>query len=198
MFAYCQNSPVVFSDNTGYRMVYTPIERMGGKPYITDQAAEDVGEKTLGSTTVEHGGCGVVATYNALVDLGASQSFDEVLAYYNENRISRLTADGWLGILPFDVAEYFTDNGYDVVITDSWDAIDIHSQTADANILFYMYTTESSVLPFGAHFISYRQSGNEYVGMNTSDRNGIGHFAIPSSYGYRGSRFYSIGIFIYK
>ena len=198
MFTYCQSSPVLFSDDSGCRMVCRSIELLNGIAYIVDQTAEPVGKQPLGSSSIAHGGCGVVATYNALIDLGAAQSFDDVLAYYNQKPISRLTLDGWLGILPSVVANYFIDHGYDVILTDSWDAIDIYSQTADASIMYYMFSSSNSPIPFGAHFISYRRSGREYVGMNTSDYNGVGHFIYPSDYGDRGARFYSIGIFVYK
>jgi len=169
----------------------------GGKPYITDQTENPVGQKFLGSSSVRHGGCGAVATYNALVDLGVSVSFNDVLAYYNEDPMSRLTLNGWLGILPTAVAQYFVDHGYQVIMTDAPDAIDLYSRTADASIMYYMFVNNSGIDSVGAHFVSYRRINNGYVGMNTSENGGIYHFTHPSDYGYKQSRFYAIGIFIY-
>ena len=198
MFAYCNNSPLNYVDHSGYRMVATSAEMMGGFPYIFDQTSASIGDKPLGSSSIAHGGCGVVATYNTLIDLGTAQLFDNVLAYYNEKPMSRLTLDGWLGILPTVVAQYFIEQNYRVIMTDDCDAIDIHSKTADACIMYYMFTNSDLPIPFGAHYISYKKTDNGYVGRNTSDNNGKGYFTYPSDYGYRGSRFYSIGIFIYK
>ena len=199
MFSYCQNSPIVFSDDSGYRVVRRSAEMVGGgTPYIIDQTDDPIGQEFLGSSTVAHGGCGVVATYNALVDLGASTDFEDVLAYYNEKPVTRLTLNGWLGILPPVVAQYFTEQGYEVIMTDSWDAIDIHSQTADASIMYYMFQTNNTALGFGAHYISYRGIDNKYIGMNTSTVSGTEYFTYPSDYGYRDKRFYALGIFIYN
>ena len=196
MFSYCQNCPIVFSDNSGYRVVRRSAEMVGGgTPYITDQTDDSIGQENLGSSTVAHGGCGVVAIYNALIDLGASADFEDVLAYFNEKPLTRLTLDGWLGILPPVVAQYFTEQGYEIIMTDSWDAIDIHSQTADASIMYYMFQTNNG---FGAHYISYRDIDNKYIGMNTSTISGTEYFTYPSDYGYRDKRFYALGIFIYN
>ena len=197
MFLYCQNSPVLFSDYSGYRMVLRSTEMLGGIPYIVDQYADHIGDKDLGITRVKHGGCGVVATYNALIDLGVPQSFDDVLDYYNNPQESRLTLSGLLGILPCYISEYFENQGYCVIITDNWDAIDLYSRTADACIMYYGYYG-GSLLKSGAHYVSYRRSREGYVGLNTSENKGIYHFDTPSSFGHAKDRVYSAGIFVYR
>ena len=213
MFAYCGNGPVNYSDPSGYIMVRT-TDRFKFHPngcggysggvshsrlynntydYITDQSAEGIGEKQLGDSTVSHGGCGAVATYNALITLGDAKSLDEVLAYYNNG--AELFFDGHAGMLPDTVAKYFRDQGYTVVIAEGDDAIDLYSTSADASILWYCYS--SSSFPFiGGHFVAYERHANGYVGYNTAQ--GVSDFLFPSDYGYQGNRFYAVGIFIYK
>lgn len=54
--------------------------------YINDQNDSIIGALMLSnsvfSATVSHGGCGPVATYNALITLGNPKNFEEVLSYY--------------------------------------------------------------------------------------------------------------------
>ncbi len=174
----------------------------GAITYINDQSSAAVGGKRLGVSTVAHGGCGVVATYNAEVTLGNRTTFDEVLAYYNDGS-GKLNLGGLAGIMPNVVADYFKNKGYSVIMTDDRDGIDIYSQTADASILWYLFTDPSSILGyevdlFGGHFIEYTRTETEYLGHNTAETAYDYSISIASDYAYKDSRFYAVGIFIYK
>ena len=143
-----------------------------------------------------------MASYNALLTLGDGRSFDEVLSYYN-GKMLFTPGNGLIGLLPFHVADYFRELGYSVVVTDDIDFIDILSSDADASIMFYMFPREYTVSfvsidAFGAHFVEYHKKGNGYSGMNTNGNNGRSEFNSPSVFGYNASRFYAVGIFIYK
>lgn len=50
---------------------------------------------------------------------------------------------------------------------------------------------------FGAHFVEYSKGTMGYIGRNTSEGRTY-CFAWPSDYGYKGARYYVIGIFVYK
>ena len=210
MFAYCNNNPVNYSDSSGQLPVKNTVYINDGAPsgvkellYIRNQADSSVGTKKFGVASVAHGGCGAVATYNALVELEDYTSFDSVLDSYNSDPLS-LSALGLAGMSPNVVADYFQNAGYTVHMTDDPDGIDIYSQTADACIIFYMYprTYDAfnlfSVDAFGAHYEAYSKRGNEYVGYNTGGKYGIRNFMYPSDYAYDNGNFYAIGIYIYK
>jgi len=206
MFAYCNNTPIVSIDPTGHSLhhifAYIFHEYSGGYSYIIDQTESEIGKKKLGVTTISHGGCGVVATYNALLSMGDYRSFDDVLAYYNEH-FSRLTFGGLAGIMPGEVAQYFENNGYRTYMTDNPSEIDALSQTADACILWYMfpatyYPLGVKVDAFGAHFVEYSKEATAYIGRNTAEGSGTYYFTWPSDYGYKGQRYYAIGIFVYE
>ena len=47
--------------------------------------AASIANKKFGLATVKHSGCGVVATYNAMITLGDPKPFDDILNYYNSN-----------------------------------------------------------------------------------------------------------------
>lgn len=203
-FGYCNNNPVMYSDYQGTRYVEMPLFEDGGYyGYIDDQGSAEVGSKRLGITTISHGGCGVIATYNALVTLGEYISFDDVLAYYNSG-VGKLNFGGLAGIMPHVVADYFCNKGYNVIMTDDTDGIDIYSQTADACILWNLFPSTLdlfgliSVDIFGGHFVEYNRSSMGYTGHNTGGHFGTRSFHTPSDYAYEDSCFYAIGIFIYK
>ena len=206
MFAYCGNNPINFIDHSGFAAIhnqaYLHIERNKGYDYITDQDDPAIADKHLGLATISHGGCGVIASYNALITLGASRSFDEVLSYYNSHVVNTL-GFGLMGLLPYEVAGYFSSLGYSVIITNQKNQIDHLSQTADACIMYYEFPQTYSVFNlfsidvYGAHFIEYHKVGSGYRGLNTNGRNGMSYFESPSGFGYSSMQYNVVGIFVY-
>jgi len=204
MFAYCLNNPIGLTDATGSRAVYFSIDlAIAEKPYITDQDDESLASKCFGITTISHGGCGVIASYNALITLGEGKEFDDVLAYYNANMRDTL---GWglIGLSVDAIASYFSSLGHIVIVTDDAAHIDYLSQAADASIVYYAFPQDYrlgkniSIHAYGAHFVEYHKSGDGFAGMNTTGVNGVTFFSSPYEFGYSGSRFYSKHIFIFK
>ena len=204
MFAYCGNNPEAFLDVTGtyYASILDRITTDGFTrravipKMILNQHDEGIGNKRLGITTVSHGGCGPVATYNALLTLGDEATFDEVLSYYNKSP-NRTVALGLLGTLPHQVTGFFESRGYRVIMSNTHDGIEIFSQTADACILWYAYPQKHFGIDlFNAHFVHYHKYESEYKAYNT--QRGISTFNHPYDEGNYGDRYSAIGIFIYK
>lgn len=208
MFAYCNNSPIAFDDSTGHALrscIVAMRDCVEGtsKPYITDQDDASVGDKPFGLASVSHGGCGAVASYNALVTMGYSTSFDEVLAYYN-SQMGYTLGFGLTGLLPYNVAQYFTTLGFTVVTTNQREQIDLLSKTADGCIMYYKFPRTYNPIgsvsfnAYGAHFVEYHREASGYVAVNTNGRNGMTNFTVPSIFGYGGTNYGAIGIFIFE
>ena len=202
MFTYCGNSPVMNFDPIGTSCQAIDILYDNGPGYIYNQRRDPHGSKKLRDVTVSYGGCGVVASYNALISLGNPKDFDEILAYFNADS-GRTFMNGRFGILPWQVADYFNSLGYQTVLTDS--PVDMYdlSKCADACILFYMFpqTVEILGVPvelFGAHYVEYEAVRNQFVGRNTDGKNGMTFFKSPSAFGYSGDNFYAIAILIFE
>jgi len=196
MFAYCLNNPANGVDPTGCRpenglILFEQVENR----YITDQRDPSVGYMRFGLANVSHSGCGIVATYNALISMGDYVPFEEVLEYYNQN-IDQALIYGLAGLPPKAVVQYFRSKGYIVINTDNPMLMDFYSQYADACILWYAYTTDQNPLGYGAHYVEYICAPGGCVGRNTNQR--ITIFEEPSTYGYSENRFYARGIFIFK
>ena len=205
MFAYCENNPVNAADHTGHMssnlFSYTCFNGGGSPPYITDQDNQAIAHKRFGLTTVSHGGCGPIATYNALISLGNPKRFKDVLDYYNQH-ILQLNVAGFAGTPTDLVAQYFTDAGYNVIVARGSALVDALSKHADACILWTLFPATYHPLGFdvravGAHFVEYSKTSGGYTGRNIG-RSGTYSFATPSDYACMEPNMYSIGIFIYK
>ena len=195
MYVYCGNNPANYVDQSGMlfgranTVLMADRTHKGSSKYIADQNADTIGSKSFGLASVAHGGCGIVASYNALLTLGAEKSFDDVLAYFN-NRIGITPGFGYVGLSASAVAGYFRNLGYDVTLSDTADGIDILSQTSDASILYYMFPATYPLVgkQYGAHFVEYHRTSNGYKGFNTNGRYGFSNIAIPSDFAYQNSK----------
>ena len=221
MFAYCGNNPVNRCDPTGAFFIEL-LEKVFGKineavsqvkailagpsgEYITDQNDSAIRDFNVGLSNVGDAGCAIVASYNALITLGNPKPFRAVLKSFNSDHLGR-SAGGLLGFYPFAVENYFRREGYRVVGTNNRSKIYSHSQTADACIMYYMYTSTTTIasipnvakitmtLPY-AHFFHYKNLAGTYYGYNDGPNTS---FTDPYVYGMSGSRIYAYCIFIYK
>lgn len=203
MFAYCNNQPITCVDYSG--AVCKALNSSGRNvyEYIYDQDEDPYGSKKLHDVTVSYGGCGVVASYNALITLGNGKSFDDVLAYYNADA-NRTFMRGNLGIMPGQVATYFESLGYSTITANSFDGIDVLSKKADACIMFYLYDAQEDIhgvnltLPRG-HFVEYEYVENCYIGRNTLSYDGVACFKDPLVFfGQQEKSVYTEVVFIFK
>lgn len=210
MFAYCMSNPVMLNDSTGSfpigiidigDIIKSIVDRFQEdytkEEYITDQDAEGIGSLRLGSATIGHGGCGIVACYNAMLKLGESPSLKQIARSFEDN--GYLNVSGLLGTLPIYIENWFNSKGYIAVqvefIPENYELVRLFSEKADACILWYGYT--SSSFPWmGAHFVMYERFEEGYNFYNTP--NGISYRKDPYDYAFEGDRVVACGIFIFK
>jgi hypothetical protein len=107
-----------------------------------------------------------------------------------------MLCNGKMGTNPLSIVGFFVRKGYKVRVTDGWDGIDIYSSVADACIMMYAFKSTNGGV--GAHYIEYSRSPLGYTGRNTAENGGQATFQYPSDYGCKGSRFFVVGIFIFK
>ena len=196
MFAYCGNNPVKHDDSFGtFKRICTTYINDSGTSYIYDQATAPFDSTPFGDGSIGENGCGVIATYNAMISLGDARTFREVYDFMTSDS-SRMFLNGKMGTNPWAIGEYFTGQGYTVRSTYSRDGIELYSTIADACILLYAYEAQNGNL--GAHYVEYSKISTGYIGRNTADIDGKTAFLHPSDYGYEGERFFVLGIFIFK
>ena len=81
MFAYCNNSPVMYSDHTGHILkpfTVATCDGGGGLPYIDNQELSEYTHWSLGESTIGESGCGPIAVYNILLSREEYVTFSDV------------------------------------------------------------------------------------------------------------------------
>ena len=171
-----------------------PLSEEDEYHYIYDQDDPSIASLPLGLGTIGDNGCAVVATYNALLDLGVHVSFYEVYKWYC-NHVSIWDGFGSNGIILGTVTQYFREHGYDTTILISWvpEQHTEYAQTADAIIMLYRYKTNSGS---NGHYIAYRWTGKDFFGYNTLNK--MEFFSSPWEYGTKGDRIFAYEIYIYE
>jgi hypothetical protein len=102
----------------------------------------------LGFNTINRDGCGLVATYNALVMLSANnESPIQLYDIIQEFEINGVHLYGLFGATPSGIVKFFKTRGYNVTITYDVNQFEDKTINSDANILFYTHTT-------GGHYIA--------------------------------------------
>ena len=198
MFAYCGNNPVKYADPTGcfrqfpYKCV--PLSEEDEYYYIYDQEDASIASLSLGLGTIGDNGCAVVATYNALLDLGAHVSFDEVYLWYCDH-VSLFDGFGSNGIFLPTVSKYFREHGYDTIVLISWVSEEHteYAKMADASIMLYQVKSSSGR---GGHYVAYYWTGSDFLGRNTVGN--TAYFSSPWEYGTRNNRTFVYEIYVFE
>lgn len=119
---------------------YNSMAKDGSYQYINGQGTGAVANLPFGYSTMAHSGCGVIATYNALVALGDPRPLADVALSYELN--GRIIY-GMLGTHPEAITDFFEfEPNYNVqaVYRDdvsSYSEFDNYMSSADAAILTY-------------------------------------------------------------
>ena len=119
---------------------YNSVAEDGSYQYINGQGEGEVAGLPFGYSTMAHSGCGVIATYNALVALGDPRPLADVARWYESNGNNLL---GWLGVHPDAITDFFRfEPNYNVqaVYRDdvsNYSEFDNYMSSADVAILTY-------------------------------------------------------------
>ena len=120
--------------------------------YIYDQAARGIAERAFGHSNVRHGGCGAVATYNALVTLGRQPDLEKIIGEYR--RRFGLRMFGWMGISLWSVVGYFRRAGFEVKLCADPQKYDEMLRRWNTGIVWYLWWNRKNLHhPIGAHFV---------------------------------------------
>ena len=192
MFAYCGDNPVTREDQTGCRFELCTMDvGIDGYAYIYNQKSDPYASMPLGESTVGNDGCAIIATYNAMITLGDPRPFSEIYNFYS----NKLMDNGNGGIFVGSVAQYFAEEGYQVLVFTSHTPpeVDFCSQNADACIMLYRYKSRNKIY---GHFVEYSAIDSGYIGRNIGGSTET--FYSPTLYGYKDTRYFMYGVYIFK
>ncbi len=117
--------------------------------YINDQHSGEVGKIKYGFDTLDNNGCGIIAVNNALISLGNRKDIRDIAREFeNDGQV----LFGAFGTNPYDIGDYFIENGYHV---DTYEGSDLFSalKNSDANTYIFTYWNSDKVED-GAHIVS--------------------------------------------
>ncbi len=178
LYAYCENNPIYFIDETGNASVLGFSVQVIGFALRTYNFAHNLRLKFVGYIFTQHSGnasiarmgfykgsyngCGWIATYNACIMLGMSTHPAYIINYYEKNG---MILAGTFGISAASIAQYFRSRGKKVTTNyNSKDkfSLDLMLRNCKAGIICYKLSNGRM------HYIAakWNKSRNTYVVYN--------------------------------
>ncbi len=129
--------------------------------YIENQALWDTvkfgsGEKTSMSSS----GCGVMATYNALLALGEGGTVQTVVELISEFEEDGILGDGGFGVSPGKISDCLEERGYDVSVTSSTDPQTINQLGEQSDTIIVTAYNDKENLEEMVHNVSITKDEN--------------------------------------
>ncbi|MBQ4051528.1 MAG: hypothetical protein IJD13_07845 [Oscillospiraceae bacterium] len=135
-------------------------------------------------------GCGWIAVYNALILLGIDPDPEELIRFF----LRRLPLiHGTFGTSPLAPAAWFKKKGFAVSHTCRRKKTDLLAKSSDVTLLYYWWRDGWQ---FGAHFITVRFDGENFIGYNVYANSKEPSVLGPSleSFLKKGKRFFPVAI----
>ena len=191
LFAYCGNNPITYSlkykDKSEYltiesnyaynksksNIINSYIYRQNDSIGNIDGTDGIVSPLHFGNTKFGPNGCGIVATYNALIMLGNRTDIADI---NRECEINGVSVCGSISFYPAYLVRYFKSKGYTVYVTYDKNDFDNNDtiKNAKANIIYY--TKEHS-----GHYVAFNYDGSNYWGYNVFAGSDVSAYPIGGS-----------------
>lgn len=191
LFAYCGNNPITYSlkykDKSEYltiesnyaynksksNIINSYIYRQNDSIGNIDGTDGIVSPLHFGNTKFGPNGCGIVATYNALIMLGNRTDIADI---NRECEINGVSVCGSISFYPAYLVRYFKSKGYTVYVTYDKNKFDNNNtiKNAKANIIYY-------TKPKNGHYVAFNYDSSNYWGYNVSSGSDVSARCIGGS-----------------
>jgi len=121
--------------------------------FINGQGNGNVSKLRFGNNTMNRNGCGVIATYNALVAMDDREDICNIAAHFESD--GQILGGDW-GTNIYAIGRYFEARGYDVEKVSGDNVISGEIPKADSYVLASWNSTE---VTDGMHIVAMRNSG---------------------------------------
>ncbi|ROR31461.1 peptidase C39-like protein [Mobilisporobacter senegalensis] len=146
------------------------VQGEDGKNYIEHQEKKELfGNLDFGLSDINSSGCGIIATYNALVNLNSSVSdnlFPDLIKYYEKKGIA---AKGFLGNNPNAIKQYFDENGYKTKMITSTSESDFNQLGEDYEAIIVTIYNDRYDITEQAHTVAITKYDRQYYSHNLDD-----------------------------
>lgn len=153
----------VFSGIAGRNLAFNKQFELDGP--INGQGLSPVKDMRYGVSNIAHGGCGVIAVYNALLLLGNPHRFHDVIAWGDQKAAA---AFGLLGTLPWKAKHLFQRLGYTVTAVTDEALFDRHAR--DADVCLFTFWNQKGSIRQGMHTVclQYRAGAIDVYNLSNS------------------------------
>ena len=168
LYAYCTNNPVLFADRRGtlLEIILNIMRSVRDKDrefeFIHSQVTCEYAEDYFGLSNIRKAGCGAVATYNALLQIGRPMDFNSIK--WDFVRKWYLAFGGLLGTWPFMIDDYLNDLGVNTTTYYRMDRFEDNLSEGTVFIISFFW----SPITEGAHTVMGVYSEGKYMMYNHS------------------------------
>lgn len=161
--------------------------------YIEDQSS--FSDVLIGKRNISYCGCGVIAVYNALIDLKSSLSPFDFLKILEKFQKKGLALSGLFGISPISIRRFINKNGYKIAYSSSNKDEKINQIGADFDTFICTIYHKKNNPKYGIHHIAVTKDENgKFITHNPYHVCDSLSSAIKEVAMYNGSALYTIGI----
>lgn len=146
------------------------VKGKDGKSYIEYQEKKELfSNLNFGWTDVNLAGCGIIATYNAIIGMNSSVSdnlFPDLIKYYERKGIA---AKGFLGNNPNAIQQYFNENGYKTKVITTASPNDFNQLGKDYDAIIVTIYNNGDDITEQAHTVAITKYEGKYYSHNLDD-----------------------------
>ena len=189
MFAYCNNSPVIFRDDSGEAIFPTSFavksDCVGGDEFepINGQKLCKYMDLNFRWLTLSDNGCAIIAIYNALGLTGRKVSIPEIVDYFDSPLFNLRV----FGVMPNEIGDFLSD--YDISYKEANSLADLESLLSGGGTAIVTRWNEVATLeyPIGLGLSIICKVPNVFAGAHTMTivHDGNGKYTVYNRYGNR-------------
>lgn len=135
----------------------------------------------FGPNNMAHSGCGIIATYNALLALEGQMGEEDMADLISTYEKDGAVLEGDYGLSPYAIYNYFQSQGYNVEMITSWEQEDINKFGQDHDTIIVTIYNNQDNLMNGLHTINITKKGDKYIAHNAYNEKD-GKYAASNSY----------------
>ena len=136
------------------------------------------GSILFGESNMAYSGCGIIATYNALVELGEYTSPSVMVDLISTYEKDGAAVNGKVGVAPTAIYNYFNNQFFDVNFTDTKNPETINKIGVDYDVIIVTVYNDEHDITEQMHTVCItREKDGEYVLHNVFFKDGNGVFA---------------------
>ena len=136
------------------------LTTLGKDSEFIEHQNSDWADVKYGSTDMQHSGCGLIATYNALVALGEHPTGDTMVEIISNYEKDGMVLNGQAGTSPYAIQRYFEKTGHSTSMVSNINSLSMQNLSEQYETFIVVGLNNNADLMYGGHFISVTKQEN--------------------------------------